>query len=235
MVADMVVLQVVGAGGVGYGSGGEVLVLVLVRASSTTSTFRPPLLFASAPEQSKQHSIPSQRISRHSISPNLLWEQKQFTKEPTKENIKAIPPSPPLSPRPPTLPTTPSDEGGSSRKWVFVGAGIGASVFFLVLISVAWFFLHRRANRHQSSPTSSSLIKKLNDEFVEFKPEEINGITTDFNEPGHLRARDATGNGGVLAKAAEAMVERDSSAVKIVMESVDMIMDNHFFATVLAD
>lgn len=94
-----------------------------------------------------------------------------LTKEPTKENINAIPPPPPPPPpRPQSLPTTPSDEGGSSRKWVFVGVGIGAAVFFLVLISGAWFFLHRRARRNQSSATPPSLIKKLNDESVEAQP-----------------------------------------------------------------
>ncbi|CAA2964193.1 LYK5 [Olea europaea subsp. europaea] len=93
-----------------------------------------------------------------------------LTKEPTKENINAIPPPPPPPPPPPSLPTTPSDEGGSSRKWVFVGVGIGAAVFVLVLISGVWFFLHRRARRHQFLPTPPSLIKKLNDESVEGQP-----------------------------------------------------------------
>ncbi|XP_022850687.1 protein LYK5-like [Olea europaea var. sylvestris] len=91
-----------------------------------------------------------------------------LTEEPTKENINILPPPPPPPPPPPT---TPSDQsGGSSRKWVFIGVGIGAAVLLLVLISVALFFRHRRARRHQSSSTPPSMIKKLNNESVEAQP-----------------------------------------------------------------
>lgn len=69
--------------------------------------------------------------------------------EPTKENINTVA-SPPLPFPPPTLPTTPASDS-TSRKWVFIGVGIGAGA--LVLLSsffVVWFFWYRHPRHHKS-------------------------------------------------------------------------------------
>ncbi|KAI3465510.1 hypothetical protein Pfo_022173 [Paulownia fortunei] len=71
----------------------------------------------------------------------------------TKENINTVASPPPLFP-PPAPPTTPAAQSSSSnsRKWVFIGVGIGAAV--LVLFSsvfMVWFFCYRHP-RHQKSP-----------------------------------------------------------------------------------
>lgn len=83
--------------------------------------------------------------------------------EPTKTDLSATPPPPP--PSPPALPTTPvtDDDNNSSRKWVFVGVGIGAGLLLLASMSgcLVWFF--RRRSLIEGKQTTSLVPNRYGD------------------------------------------------------------------------
>ncbi|KAK4389967.1 protein LYK5 [Sesamum angolense] len=71
--------------------------------------------------------------------------------EPTKENINAVP-SPPPSFSPPSLSTIPAaGQNNGSRKWVFIGVGVGAAVLVLFASVLAvWCFCYRHPRLPES-------------------------------------------------------------------------------------
>lgn len=69
-----------------------------------------------------------------------------------------VPQSTPAPESPPQLPTTPIEHKSSTKKWVFVGVGIGAGVLLLLSAFLIWFFCGSRKAKPQ--PISVPPIKR---------------------------------------------------------------------------
>ncbi|KZV27413.1 LRR receptor-like serine/threonine-protein kinase [Dorcoceras hygrometricum] len=86
-------------------------------------------------------------------------------REPTKENLNTdilLPPPPP----PPTSATPTSENSGNSRKWVFVGVGVGvAAVLLLAFVLLFWFFRRRSRRHEQSAPPPPKLANESGERF----------------------------------------------------------------------
>lgn len=124
--------------------------------------------------------------------------------EPTRINNSATPAPPPA---PPVIPVAPSSGGGSSSKWVFVGAGIGVGLLLIVSLSgfLVWFFRKRKIQHKDNlppakySPTnginppsnswsvSSEGIRIAIESLSVYKYEELQQATGDFSEENRVK------------------------------------------------
>lgn len=88
---------------------------------------------------------------------------------PTKLNLPSTPPV--LPPQSNPNPASPTASGGSSKKWVYVGAGIGGGVLIILLGSFfAWFCLFRRSRKPISTVEGERKGERKDPESTEYTP-----------------------------------------------------------------
>ncbi|KAJ0725427.1 putative protein kinase RLK-Pelle-LysM family [Helianthus annuus] len=146
-----------------------------------------------------------------------------LTTERIKFNTSAMP-APPLAP--PMLPVAPSHAGtgGSSSKWAFIGAGIGAGLLVMVLLSavLVWCVRKRKVQPQHGlpltkhSPTennswsvSSEGVRIAVGSLTIYKYEELQKATRDFSEENRVKGSVYRG-----------VFNGDSAAVKIMKRDV---------------